>query len=115
MGCQIISCCGQSVLPSTLVTPSGSSDCTCDPSTITIYAGMYVANSITAVRAIATSANNKGCIYNGNLTNGDAGGSALYAWDSLSVVPDDGFSVLQPTDQLGDPATPGRFVQTPAP
>jgi hypothetical protein len=76
--------------------------------------GMFAVHSIDDLMAIASAATNKFATYDGWVTGGDAGGSAFYHWDSLSVETHNGFSVVQPLDQGVDPTVPGRWVQKPA-
>lgn len=73
--------------------------------------GIYTAKSIPEIQAIASAPANRICMYDGFLTGGDNGGSGTFTWDPLSTEPDNGFSCLQPTDQGGNPAIPGRWAQ----
>lgn len=69
------------------------------------------ADTITALRALASSGfvNGDNMAVDGSAAVGDGGGG-LYAWDDLSVLADDGSTIIRPTDISALAA--GRWIQT---
>lgn len=76
-------------------------------SVVTGNAGFYVADTLTALRAIATSVNNRFAVLLGDTAKYDFGPAKYYNWDATSVEADNPFLVVVPNDDAGV----GRWVQ----
>lgn len=87
-------CSGQTVTIVTTTTPGSDN-------------GFFVAETLAALRAIASSSNNKWCSLLGDAAKYDFGPAKEYYWDPTSVDADNPFSVVVPSDA---PAQ-GRWVQ----
>lgn len=68
--------------------------------------GVFVSDTATAARSIATTSGNK-VLFTKGQTVKDDGGHALYLWDATAVNVDDGLTVLTPDDS---PAA-GRWIR----
>lgn len=83
-----------------------SQSCACVSTTVYNNSGILPANTLDDARALPNLASNKVLIVGGRVTQGDGGGS-MWSWKADSTDPDDGVTVLKPSDTVS--GVPGRW------